>query len=77
MKNLLFIFVFLSIFFISFFETAFTKNSWFNYNKVNSERLKVLNIWVEYLNTDGIWYQITHYEDGTIGVVTVARPPDD
>jgi hypothetical protein len=33
--------------------------------------------WVEYICTDGQWYEITHYTDGTIGIVPIAHSPID
>jgi hypothetical protein len=43
---------------------------------VNSEIYSDVD-WVEYIYVDGLWYQITHYTDSSIGVVQVAHPPVD
>lgn len=31
--------------------------------------------WVEYVQIDGIWYQITHYSDGTINIIQASGIP--
>jgi len=33
--------------------------------------------WVEYICVDNQWYRITHYTDGSIGIVQVAHPNED
>jgi hypothetical protein len=33
--------------------------------------------WIEYICTDGQWYEITHYTDGTIGIVPISHSPID
>jgi hypothetical protein len=33
--------------------------------------------WVEYICVDNQWYRITHYTDGSIGIVPVSHPPQD
>jgi hypothetical protein len=43
---------------------------------VNSEIYTDVD-WVEYIYVDGLWYQITHYTDGSIGIIPVAHPTED
>jgi len=77
MKKVLFVLAFFTVFFISLFCMASTKIPML---VSNNENLKIINgpeIRVEYIYSDGAWYQITYYEDGSIGVIQVARPPDD
>ncbi len=33
--------------------------------------------WIEYICVDNQWYRITHYTDGSIGIVQVAHPNED
>jgi len=33
--------------------------------------------WTEYICADGQWYRVTHYTDGSIGIVQVAHPNED
>jgi hypothetical protein len=33
--------------------------------------------WIEYICTDGQWYKITHYPDGSIQTEPIYAPPQD
>ncbi len=77
MKKFFLVLSFLALFFTSAFSYSST-----NLMNTNSDEEKILIAdteidYIEYLYIDGQWYQITHYTDGTIGVMPVQRPPDD
>ena len=68
-------------FFALFFASALSYSST-NLINMRSVEEKILIAdteidYIEYLYLNGQWYQITHYTDGTIGVMPVQRPPDD
>jgi len=73
-------YVFLSLFAFLFGTSSATSLPSINKFTGSNESTQTLNSfeeWVEYMYSEGKWYKITHYEDGTIGVVEVLHPPDD
>jgi hypothetical protein len=77
MKKVLFVLTFFTVFFILLICTASATIPLFVNNNENSKNINGSEIKIEYIYSDGVWYQITYYEDGSIGVIQVARPPDD
>ncbi len=33
--------------------------------------------WIEYVCIEKQWFEVTHYADGSIGVVPISAPPND
>lgn len=77
MKKFLLVFSFIALFFTS----AFSYPSINLINTRSAEEKILISVteidYIEYLYINEQWYQITHYTDGTIGVMPVQRPPDD
>ena len=76
MRNILFnVFVIASIFIQAVIYGKFTVSSCTSYNYLSF--LNCQDEWVEYVFSNGQWFKITHFIDGSIGVVPVAYPPED
>jgi hypothetical protein len=77
LKNLLIVFTTLAILLITQFSFAYSKAPIFSFSSEKLVNFKVLDIWIEYLCIDGLWYEITHYNDGSVGVQLISKPPND
>ena len=73
MKNLLIL-----VLFVFCFSLAGSMNNYTaGYTRIVSIEDSGDETWVEYVCINNQWYQITHYADGTIGVVPIDHSPND
>ena len=70
-------FILLVLFFLCFSYTEKFNN--ISISKIINSKLEYITdeIWIEYVYINNQWYQITHFDDGTIGIVPVECPPKD
>jgi hypothetical protein len=79
MKKVISVFVLSVILFLSSFTltaSSFESKSFARKNIVISlEEAK--EVWREYILVGEQWYLVIYYDDGSIGIIPVARPPED
>ena len=62
---------------VLFSSTAFAQRINFNSYANKTSSIKSVQDWVEYVLIGNQWYKITHYDDGSIGVMPSQGAPLD
>ena len=71
------IIVFFGLFFSVFSVTAHSADINYVNEYIVSSLIDPTELWREYILNGDQWYLIIYYDDGTIGVLPVEKPPND
>jgi len=78
MKKIIFtFFLFLSLFFSGLSLSANNSECISNSKIITTSIIGPIEEWREYILVGDQWYLIIHYDDGSIGVIPVAKAPLD